>query len=103
MYCPQRKGVTVADLILHYEDGKSAVLPLRTGIELGDWYLPAGQQPEAALRFHSPDYKEYGLFLCEWKNPRPDALLNRIELRARDHGTVTAIPAITLERREKKH
>ena len=103
MYCPRRKGVTVADLILHYEDGKSAVLPLRTGIELGDWYLPAGKQPEAALRFHSPDYKEYGLFLCEWKNPRPDALLNRIELRARDHGTVTAIPAITLERREKKH
>ena len=95
--------MTVADLILHYEDGKSAVLPLRTGIELGDWYLPAGKQPEAALRFHSPDYKEYGLFLCEWKNPRPDALLNRIELQARDHGTVTAIPAITLERREKKH
>ena len=103
MYCPRQKGVTVAELILHYDDGKSTVLPLRTGIELGDWYLPAGKQPEAALLFHSPDYKEYGLFLCEWKNPRPDALLSRIELRARDSGTITAIPAITLERREKRH
>lgn len=98
MYCGGKRGTVLANLLLHYEDGEERTLPLRLGIELGDWFNPVRKQPLPAVIFHSPSYAEYGLFLCEWKNPLPGKKLKRIELHAVSKRAVVAIPSITLER-----
>lgn len=98
MYCGGKKRTVLANLVLHYADGTEHTLPLRLGVELGDWFNPIRKEPSPVVIFHSPSYAEYGLFLCEWKNPFPGKKLKRIELRAVSKSAVVAIPSITLER-----
>ena len=98
MYCGGKKRTVLANLVLHYADGAEHTLPLRLGVELGDWFNPIRKEPSPVVIFHSPSYAEYGLFLCEWKNPLPGKKLKRIELRAVSKSAVVAIPSITLER-----
>ncbi|HEY3332751.1 MAG TPA: glycoside hydrolase family 2 TIM barrel-domain containing protein [Capsulimonadaceae bacterium] len=66
---------------VHYDDGTTAEIPLREGIELADWW---DMKPLAASRvgwtgrngMHAP----IGMYVTEWTNPHPNKAIATIDL-----------------------
>lgn len=70
MYNDPAQGAKLGALLLRYADGSEAELPLRSNVELRDWYLagaPADPIP-AAAEFIAPDLKEFGFYTAELAN-----------------------------------
>ncbi|HEY3330840.1 MAG TPA: glycoside hydrolase family 2 TIM barrel-domain containing protein [Capsulimonadaceae bacterium] len=66
---------------IRYDDGTTAVFPLREGIELSDWWDP---KPLAGSRVgwsgRNPMHAPVGLYVTEWTNPHPDKTIASIDL-----------------------
>lgn len=100
MYNDPAQGAKLGALLLRYADGSEAELPLRSNVELRDWYLagaPADPIP-AAAEFIAPDLKEFGFYTAELANPHPERELVSIGLAAEPQGGIIAVRAVTLAR-----
>jgi len=99
MYVGDQTGVKLAELILTYQDGSTATIPLYCNIQLRDWYLnnkPKGSAPIApAVIFDTPDLQNYGLFAACLTNPAPGKRLTQIDLISASPGIV-AVAGLTL-------
>lgn len=96
MYVPTGAKV-LGELKIRYADGKETSMPLENGRHLRDWFLavqPSGVAP--AVKFVSERFNEYGLFMVEFANPRPDAELESIEISAVGDGLLSVIAATVL-------
>jgi hypothetical protein len=103
-------GEHLATYSIVYEDGQRHDVPVRTDVEVGDWYEPFGQpwgggsatrlDPKVcALGWEgpTPKFASAGLYVFPVVNPHPDRPINHIELSTpgTEQGQV-GIVAITL-------
>ena len=96
MYVPSGAKILGA-IKLRYADGTETFMPLENGRHLKDWFLavqPSGAAP--AVKFLSDRFNEYGLFLVEMANPRPEAEIEAAEICAAGDGLLCVVSATAL-------
>jgi beta-galactosidase len=82
----QRTPPVVFQYVVHYADGKTAVVPVRYGRGVGHWVAdePRGL-PEAAVAWAAPfptDAKKQAVvYQMQWTNPRPGVEIRSLDLR----------------------
>ena len=90
------KNKQVLTYRVHYADGTSLDIPIRTGKEIGDWYLeatPVEQKKQIAWR----NSNGHGFFLWQWKNPRPETEIRSLDILSANGSTVPIVLGITME------
>jgi hypothetical protein len=103
-YGREEAGVEVAQFILHYEDGESAILPVRYGDDVSDWFVSASrpQVPEERLgwqgsnAFFSP-YNRIALSELVWTHPHPEKIIQSIDFVSTMKQCAPLLVGITLE------
>ncbi|NOY80459.1 MAG: glycoside hydrolase family 5 protein [Kiritimatiellaeota bacterium] len=85
----------VAEVVVTYADGRTAVVPVRYGIEVNDWW--GGVEPLAArVAWRGNNGQaDVGLYFMRWKTPRPETVIRSIEFRSTDSGSVPILLAAT--------
>jgi len=82
-------GVPIGTYVIHYTDGQRQEIPLRVGVEVGDWRAHAKEtntqftvawtgMNEASLE----QDRSIRLFKTTWKNPRPEVAIATIDFLA---------------------
>ena len=80
-YVPSQRGVTIANYILKYEDGTSATLPVRSWIEIGDWFAPKKiEQGRICWTGSNRTAPVVGVYLTTWDNPHPNKVVKSIDI-----------------------
>jgi hypothetical protein len=84
-----RDGQVIASYVMHYADGSQAVLPIRYGADVVDWWAVRDNSSEAA-RYRvawrgsngaSSSHREgIRLFIKSWENPRPDVPIRSMDM-----------------------
>jgi len=90
------ENIHCADYIVKYTDGTTASIPMRTGIDLGEWWEPK-DTPKAvvAWRGRNPAKDNVGFYLHEWTNPNPDKKIESIVFRSTNSTAVPILLGIT--------
>jgi tetratricopeptide (TPR) repeat protein len=86
--------------LIHYQDGETAELPLRYGKEALAWNSPlepGKPGPTVAWRGRSNSGLNVQLFLTTWENPRPEAVVQSIDLVPALAEAAPLVAAITIE------
>ena len=98
---PDRKRLPLATLTIHYSDGKTKAVPLRQWIELSHWNTASSPvRLRFADRFNDTRGALAGLFVYDWKNPRPKAPIRAVTLEAEGaFGMPVALFAVSAGRR----
>lgn len=74
-------GTPIAEVVVHYEDGTSAVIPIRAGMEVGDWHSPKPLGgASVAWTGHNHISKHIGLWSFPWKNPWPEKTMVSLDV-----------------------
>ncbi len=81
---------------IHYADGKSLDIPIRTGKEIGDWYL-AATPIEQKKQIAWSNNNGHGFFLWQWKNPHPETEIRSLDILSANGSTVPIVLGITME------
>jgi len=80
-YVPKQKGVTIARYVIHFADGGTVNIPVRSGIEVNDWSDPL--KPEKAVICWTGNNRvaaNKGLYLAKWENPTPAKTITSIDV-----------------------
>jgi hypothetical protein len=89
-------NIHCADYIVKYADGSTAAIPMRTGIEVGEWWEPKDMtQALVAWRGRNPAKDNVGFYLFEWANPHPDKKIDSIVFRSTNNTAVPILIGIT--------
>ncbi|MBN1555337.1 MAG: hypothetical protein JXA11_11370 [Phycisphaerae bacterium] len=89
-------GAHCADYVVTYSDGSTAVIPLRVGKEIGEWWNPKDlENALVAWDGQNPMFPHVGFYLYEWKNPHPDKTVENLVFKSRDTGVAPMLIAIT--------
>ncbi|MBN1554716.1 MAG: hypothetical protein JXA11_08220 [Phycisphaerae bacterium] len=89
-------GNHCADYVVTYSDGSTAVIPLRVGKEIGEWWDPKDQENAVvAWDGQNPEFPHVGFYLYEWANPHPDNKIEKIVFKSRDTNTAPILIAAT--------
>lgn len=86
---------------IRYVNGKTLDIPIRTGREIGDWYLavaPLPLQKQIAWR----NSEGYGFFIWDWRNPHPQDEIRSVDILSGNGPTVPIVLGITVEEPEHK-
>lgn len=87
---------------LVYEDGTVVPVPVRYGIDIGNWWKP---EPLSNARLAWADYNPVGRLVGVWRmsvaNPHPQKTLKSIALVSNNTNAVPGILAITLQKGKK--
>lgn len=76
-------GRTAATYTVTYADGEQHSFDVRIGIEASDWWSPeTTERSVVAYLTHNPVAASVGLNLFEWRNPRPETEILRIEVQS---------------------
>jgi hypothetical protein len=76
-------GTTAAQFTVRYADGQSQEFAVRTGIEATDWWTPRNTEGSVVAYLTSnPEAGAVCLNVFEWRNPRPEVEIERIEARS---------------------
>ena len=101
-------GATIAEYKVTYDDGTSAAVPVKYGVDVRDWWYgkdapaPAGDKVKVAWEGDNEAAKASGhgirLYLTTWKNPHPGKKVTSIDF-ARTDGTPASpiLVAVTAE------
>jgi hypothetical protein len=93
-------NVTVAEYDIVYEDGQVAVIPLRVGVELENFW-GADDTPTSPLAWWHPlKNAGMGVNLFPWKNPRPTVAIQSILFKSMAKMPVPILFAITASDQE---
>ncbi len=77
------RGRDAATFTVHYADGKTERFTIRSGIEATDWWTPTNTEASVvAYVTRNPAGGTVCLSLFEWRNPRPEAEIERIEVNS---------------------
>ncbi len=95
-------GVEIAHFLARYADGQTERLPLRSGIELVSDALP--DPPTAATLFwvgtdcHASSHsRAHRVFHFTWENPRPEVVVESLDLHSSEAQGSYQLLALTLE------
>ncbi len=96
MYVPSGAKI-LGEIKLRYTDGRETIMPLENGRHLQDWFLtPQSAGASPAFKFLSERFNEYGLFLVELANSRPETEIEAVEIFAAGDGLLCVIAATVL-------
>jgi hypothetical protein len=99
------KGQWIGELILHYSDGEIRRQGIWRGDEVSGWWMPkpaeynpAKSPPRMLVGWTgaNPHCKQIGLTVYAHPNPRPEAEIEAIELRASDEDGLWIVAGVTL-------
>jgi eukaryotic-like serine/threonine-protein kinase len=99
-------GINVAEYIVHYRDGSVERIPIVSGHELKDFWLPRDRsnpasRAEIAWRGANEMSRRHafpvGLFKFTWQNPRPDAEIQGLDFVSAMNVPAPFLVAITAE------
>ena len=93
------KGTIIAYYIVEYEDKTKEYVPVKVGINVGDWCL-AVDTDEARVAWNYND--EYGVFLYSWKNPHPEKKVKDIIFRSAKEKSIPILIGLTISSKEIK-
>lgn len=74
--------------LVTYDDGTTAEVPLRRGVETDDWYA-MNEVPWAAAKIATPDTRY--LYQAVWQNPEPGKTVKSLQLTGTNKGIVLII------------
>jgi hypothetical protein len=94
------RNPVVFQYVIHYADGKTEAVPVRLGLEVDHWISrdPSGLRDAAlawAAQFPNDTSGEQAvLYQMQWNNPRPDVVVQSIDVRYGDSGNSYGQPAM---------
>ena len=90
----------VFQYVVHYEDGQTAAVPVRLGLDVAHWVSkdPSGLR-NAALAWTAPfpndtSGDQAALYQLQWNNPRPDVAVQSVDVTYGDAGNRFGQPAV---------
>ncbi len=89
----REKGHVVFEYLIRYEDGSSAVFPVRNRIEIADWYMPVNLE-RATVGWRTSNSRAYGVYVTRWENPHPEKKIASLDIIGKNKALVGVI-AIT--------
>ena len=102
---PTEEGMTVAHISVHYEDGTTARIPVRYGIDTLDWWTaPNTSVPENSVVAWEGENESTAnsdmflrLYATSWDNPHPGKLIAALGLESTMTDSSPYLLAVTLE------
>jgi hypothetical protein len=89
------RGTPIGAYVVHYADGSAVAIPIRYGLDIGDWWAYPGMATAeapvawtgtnpAATRFGAAQGRRIGiqLFMQTWNNPHPDRTIESLDVVA---------------------
>lgn len=91
-----REGTPVGTYTVRYADGEEREIPLRTGVDVTDWWKPADcENCAAGWRGTNPHSGDIGLGILPWVNPRPQETIDSVTARTSGTGPNLMLVALT--------
>lgn len=86
----------VGQFVIHYADHSKVVVPIRAGVEVGDWWDPE-PLPQARVAWSGRNlvHAPIGIYLTEWKNPHPEKVIEAIDIVGARSSAQWVVLAIT--------
>jgi WD40 repeat protein/Flp pilus assembly protein TadD/energy-coupling factor transporter ATP-binding protein EcfA2 len=79
-------GTVIGTVVVRYEDGETAEIPIRSGVHVRDWFLlqqGRRQVSDGELVWMRPslevDERDIGIYLMKWENPRSDQVIQSLD------------------------
>ncbi|NLX05887.1 MAG: hypothetical protein GXY33_12175 [Phycisphaerae bacterium] len=91
-------NIHMADYVIHYADGGTETIPLRSDHEIADWWEPRDDSARFAhVAWVGQNLEKgfVGFYLYEWKNPHPQKPVSHIVFRSTDSAATPVCIAIT--------
>ena len=85
----------VAEYRVQYEDGRTAQVAARYGLDISDWW--GAVEPLRArlgLKLNN-GHNDVGLYVMRWENPRPDEPIVNLSMASSNTGAVPILVAVT--------
>ena len=89
------RGAAVAEYVIRYSDGKEAVVPVRYGLEVNDWWSVRAPTRARIAWTGANGETEVALYAMQWKNPAPDRPVASLRMRSMNTGCVPILLAAT--------
>ena len=97
-------GTVIGKIVVHYQDGETAEIPIRTGVHVRDWFLNAQDRRQVSdgklVWVHSSpelSHRDIGVYLMTWDNPRPDQVIKSIDYVSTMTDSAPFLLGVTLE------
>ena len=76
-----KEHTEIGRYVIHYQDGTTATMPLRYGLELQDWWNP-GPLPRSTVAWTGKNLmtSPIGIYMTPWDNPNPEQRIDTIDL-----------------------
>ena len=79
-------GTIIGKVVVHYQDGQTAEIPIRAGVHVRDWFLSnqgRRQVSDGQLVWVQSSFevgpRDVGVYLMKWENPRPDQVIQSLD------------------------
>jgi hypothetical protein len=76
------RGAPVAEYIVRYADDSEAIVPVRYGTEINDWWSVRAPSRARVAWTGANGETEVALYAMQWKNPRPDIPVATVRMRS---------------------
>ena len=97
-------GTVIGKIVVHYQDGETAEIPIRTGVHVRDWFLNAQDRRQVSdgklVWVHSSpelSHRDIGVYLMTWENPRPDQVIQSLDYVSTMTDSAPFLLGVTLE------
>ena len=91
-----KDGDAIAEIAVHHEDGSSAIIPVRYGLDVIDWfYQPRRLENAVPAWIGANDVRDpIAVYRFAWQNPSPQTAIRALDIRSLDV-TVPVLIAVT--------
>ena len=97
-------GTVIGTVVVHYQDGETAEIPIRSGVHVRDWFLPRlarRQVSDGQLVWvqasSEVDQRDIGVYLMTWENPRPDQVIQSLDYQSTMSDAAPFLFGVTVE------
>jgi hypothetical protein len=96
---PTMYGVKIGAYVIRYADGKRQQVPIRAGVDVGDWWESGAGATEAQVAWTGSCAAAAGagtrvrLYMVRWENPRPAVKISQLEVETGDQPAGFKVPA----------
>jgi len=88
----------VMSYVLHHPDGSRTEIPIRTGMEVGDWWISSKQKDlsdHTKIAWRNAEGR--GFWAFEWVNPHPEKPVTSLDVVSANENPIPIVVAITAE------